>query len=186
MNPAQRRTYFRLWATACAEQGWSPKDEARRRETTARCMSEIGGPATDSTSDLGDQASLDASARWDTCRADYQTFARARNADWHEERLYGRGKNRLDRNRFRGEAAAFLARLRERSYIPEAGKRRRPIQPCDECEHFVAWGGGNPPPDYNPCALGHKLSFRMPDSREHDAPWGFYRRGCRDRAEISD
>ena len=85
-------------------------------------------------------------------------------------------------SRYTTEAlAAELARR-----MPETAKRRRPILPCDECEHFVAWTGGTPPATYKPCARGHALSFRMPDEREHDAPWGFYRRGCRDREEISD
>lgn len=137
MTPGQRSSYFLLWTGVCAEQGWSAKDKAKRNATTARCMSEIGAPATDSTTDLGedeitalfcylhhlaDQASLDKSARWDSCRQDYKTFSRARHADWHETQLYGEGKNKLDRNRFKGEASASRGALEDLD--PEAVRQR--------------------------------------------------------------
>jgi len=81
----------------------------------------IGGPKTDSTTDLGpdeitalfcylahlgDAASLDKSARWATCQENYRTFNRARQADWHEVKLYGKGRNKLDRQRFGGKTSA--------------------------------------------------------------------------------
>lgn len=35
MSPLQRKTYFgSLWPSACAVQGWNPKDEDRRRDVT--------------------------------------------------------------------------------------------------------------------------------------------------------
>lgn len=122
MTPRERSTYFgQLWPAACHANEWVVKDDAQRRAVTAECMRQVRGPKTDSTSALGpdevtalftyllhlaDSASLDKSARWDTCKEDYRTFNRARQADWHERELYGRGKNRFDRNRFRGATSA--------------------------------------------------------------------------------
>lgn len=121
MTPKARATYFALWQAAAAASGWSHKDEAKRRAVTTECMRLVRGPVVKSSSDLGedeitalfcyfehlgDAASLDKSARWDTCRTDYKTYARAKNADWHEEQAYGKGKNKLDRNRFKGETSA--------------------------------------------------------------------------------
>jgi hypothetical protein len=121
MTPKARATYFALWQAAAVASGWSHKDEAKRRAVTTECMRLVRGPVVKSSSDLGedeitalfcylehlgDAASLDKSARWDTCRADYKTYARAKNADWHEEQTYGKGKNKLDRNRFKGETSA--------------------------------------------------------------------------------
>ena len=58
---------------------------------------------------------------------------------------------------------------------------RKPIIPCDLCEHFVAWKKyADCPESYNPCALGKKMSFRMPEDYQA-IDWGFYKRGCRDR-----
>lgn len=137
MTPGQRSSYFLAWADVCKAQGWPAKDNARRSATTARCMSEIGGPATDSTTDLGedeitalfcylahlaDPASLDKSARWDTCKQDYKTFSRARHADWHETQVYGAGRNKLDRNRFKGETSASGGPLQDLD--PEEVRKR--------------------------------------------------------------
>ena len=137
MNARQRSSYFLAWAHVCEAQGWNSKDNSKRQGTTAACMAAIGGPTVSSTSELAedeitalfcflqhlaDPASLDKSARWDTCRQDYKTFARARNADWHEEQLYGRGKNKLDRNRFKGEASASRGPLEELD--PEEVRKR--------------------------------------------------------------
>lgn len=111
-----------LWPAACRAKGWHPKDAEIRREIVLVCMQEVRGPVV-TTSDpafgpdettalfcflehLADAASLDKSARWDTCKQDYRTYNRARQADWHERKLYGPGKNKLDRHRFGGAASA--------------------------------------------------------------------------------
>lgn len=59
--------------------------------------------------------------------------------------------------------------------------RSRPFKPCDNCRHFICHRGSNdPPPDFNPCAKGHQMSFRSP--REYgDDDWGHYRDPCPDR-----
>jgi hypothetical protein len=124
MTPGQRSSYFLLWADACAAQGWSAKDNAKRQQATVDCMRAVRGPATSSTSDLGQdeitalfcyltylktgEADLDAAARWVDCQQDYKAYSRARHADWHEQKLYGKtGKpNKLDRNRFAGAKSA--------------------------------------------------------------------------------
>lgn len=122
MTPGQRKRYHAdLWPAAALANEWDLGDDERRRRVTRDCMAAIGARITDSTSGLdedeitalfcylehlGDGASLDKSARWDTCRQDYKTYARAKQADWHERQLYGQGKNKLDRNRFKGEASA--------------------------------------------------------------------------------
>ena len=122
MTPAARSTYFsKLWPAAALANEWDIKDEARRRRVTIDCMTAVRAPITDSVSKLGedeitalftylfhlaDPSSLDKSARWVSCQEDYKTFARAKQADWHERQLYGKGKNKLDRNRFKGETTA--------------------------------------------------------------------------------
>ena len=61
-------------------------------------------------------------------------------------------------------------------------KRMSPIIPCDECGHWRNAPEGADLGKWNPCNLGHKLSFRVPDSPQDDV-WGFYRRNCRDRPD---
>ena len=122
MTPAARSHYFiELWPAAALANEWDVKDDARRRRVTLDCMKAVKGPETDSVSKMGedeitalftylrhlaDPASLDKSARWVTCQEDYKTFARAKQADWHERALYGKGKNKLNQNRFKGETSA--------------------------------------------------------------------------------
>ncbi len=122
MTAKERSVYFgHIWPNACLANEWEIKDDARRRAVTAECMRLVRGPQTDSAGSLGsdevtalftylvhlaDPSSLEKSARWVTCQEDYHTFNRARQADWHEAALYGKGKNKLDRNRFKGEASA--------------------------------------------------------------------------------
>lgn len=127
MSPAQRKHYFGLWIDVCAAKGWKAKDDARRREATLDCMRAVGGPVVGTSNadfsddeitalfcyldHLADRASLDKSARWVTCQEDYRAFSRARHADWHERETYGKGKNKLDRDRFKGEATAVAGPL---------------------------------------------------------------------------
>lgn len=122
MTPKARASYFgHLWPEACLANEWDVQNAAQRRAVTRECMRLIRGPATDSTSKLGeaeitalfvylrhlgDPASLEKSAEWVSCQDDYKTFALARNADWHERELYGKGTNKLDRNRFKGRKTA--------------------------------------------------------------------------------
>ena len=138
MNAAQRKPYFALWSAACTAQGWRSADNAKRQETTARCMAEINGPAVVSSNDLGEDeitalfcylkylgtgdADLDAAARWIDCKQDYKAFARARQADWHEKSLYGAKANKLDRDRFAGAKSAVGGPLEK--FDPKAIKQR--------------------------------------------------------------
>lgn len=140
MTPGQRSSYFLAWADVCAAQGWAAKDNAKRQEVTARCMAAVRGPAVASTSDLGEDeitalfcylrylktgdADLDSAARWVDCQQDYKAFARARQADWHEERAYGHSKkpNKLVRERFAGAKSAEGEPLEK--FDPAAIKKR--------------------------------------------------------------
>ena len=138
MTPATRTKYFQLWGAACLGQGWSAKDNARRNATTAKCMEEIRGPQTDSTTELGQDEvtalfcyleflahpdSLDHSARWVDCKTDYKAYNRARQADWHEVKTYGvAGSKKLARDRFNGERSASGEPLDK--FNPEAIRKR--------------------------------------------------------------
>ena len=123
MTPFARSKYFtELWPAACEGCDWNPKDDAQRRAVALECMRLVRGPLVTTSSPafgpdevtalftylihLADPTSLDKSARWVTCQEDYRTFNRAAQADYHEHALYGRGKNKLDRNRFGGVASA--------------------------------------------------------------------------------
>lgn len=138
MSPAQRKPYFALWAAACSAQGWRSADNAKRQETTVRCMAEINGPAVVSSNDLGEDeitalfcylkylatgdADLEAAARWIDCKQDYKAFARARQADWHEKILYGTKPNKLARDRFAGAKSAVGGPLEK--FDPKAINQR--------------------------------------------------------------
>lgn len=138
MTPATRTKYFGLWAAACRGQGWSVKDSAKRNATTAKCMEEIRGPQTDSTTELGKdevtalfcyleflahQDNLDLSARWLDCKTDYKAYNRARQADWHEVKTYGAaGSKKLARDRFNGQRSAKGEPLDK--FDPEAIRKR--------------------------------------------------------------
>lgn len=109
MNPATRKTYFRLWQAACAEQGWNPKDNKTRREHT------LHATQRESTTNLTPSqitalflylrhmaAPHDhALAReWETCKADPEKFNKLRQAEhWRKKAGYRHG-NKLDRERF--------------------------------------------------------------------------------------
>lgn len=139
MTPGQRVHYHKvLWPAACLANEWFVGDVEKRREVVLDCMRQVRGPLV-TTSDpafgsdevtalfcylehLGDAASLDKSARWDTCKADYRTYNRARQADWHERKLYGPKANKLDRDRFAGEKTASGGPLD--NLDPEAVRKR--------------------------------------------------------------
>lgn len=123
MTPGERVHYHKtLWPAACLANEWDLRDVEKRHEIVLRCMQEVRGPRVTTSSPqfgrdevtalfcflehIADQASLDKSAAWDSCKQDYRTYNRARQADWHERKLYGGGKNKLDRNRFKGAATA--------------------------------------------------------------------------------
>ena len=139
MTPGERNEYFgRLWPAACEVCDWNPKDDGQRRAVTLECMRLVRGPAVTASSPafgpdevtalfvylrhLGDPSSFDKSAEWARVQEDYRTYNRARQADWHERELYGRGKNRFDRNRFRGKASAAGGSLD--SLDPEEVRKR--------------------------------------------------------------
>lgn len=71
---------------------------------------------------LANQDDLDQSARWLDCQQDYKAFNRARQADWHEGKTYGRRPNKLDKNRFAGARSAQGGALDE--FDPEAIRKR--------------------------------------------------------------
>lgn len=64
----------------------------------------------------------------------------------------------------------------------------RPIPNCDECNHFTPYipqtESDVPPASYNPCAKGRAMRFRLPESMGdvNSGNWGYYLRGCKDRA----
>lgn len=140
MTPATRTRYFSLWSAACRCQKWDSTDQNLRRDITRQVMAAVGGPDTDSTSDLGpdeitalftflehkaDDASLAKSARWIDCQKDYRMFNRAKQADYHERALYGSNKrkpNKLDRNRFAGQRSALGEPLSD--FDPEEARKR--------------------------------------------------------------
>jgi hypothetical protein len=123
MTPGERVHYHKtLWPAACRVNGWPVSDAEKRREVVLVCMQQVRGPLV-TTSDprfgrdevtalfcflehLAAPDELDKSLRWDTCRQDYRTYNRARQADWHERKLYGRVPNKLDRDRFAGATSA--------------------------------------------------------------------------------
>lgn len=123
MTPGERVHYHKtLWPAACLANEWDLRDDERRRRVTLDCMQLVGGPLVTSSSPrfgrdevtalfcylehLSHPDDFDRAARWDTCKADYKTYNRARQADWHERQLYGKGKNKLDRDRFAGATSA--------------------------------------------------------------------------------
>jgi hypothetical protein len=124
MTAGERTKYFRdLWPAACAAKGWKRSDDDRRRTVVLECMRAVRGPMV-TTSDpkfrrdevtalfcylefLANPDDLDRSARWSDCQKDYRAYNRARQADWHEEKLYGSaGSRKLQRNRFAGRRSA--------------------------------------------------------------------------------
>jgi len=122
LNDVQRKIYFgQLWPAACQAKGWRVKDDVRRQHTTAECMRMVKAPITDSTTALGpDQVTalfcyldhlvhpgdLIRAAKWVDCQTDYRAYNRARQADWHQRKAYGRGGRKLTQNRFGGAATA--------------------------------------------------------------------------------
>jgi len=137
---SRQRTFYHCdaWPAACQAQGWTAGDADKRRAVALECMREVRGPLV-TTSDLafGDDEitalfcyldflahpdDLDRSARWLDCKQDYHAYNRARQADWHEQQLYGTKKNKLDRDRFAGAATAKGEPLEE--FDPDAIYKR--------------------------------------------------------------
>lgn len=123
MSPATRTRYFALWARAAAIKSWNPKDESQRHATVLACMVAVRGPQVTTSHTLFGPDEITAlfcyleflaapsdllkSARWVDCQQDYHAFNRARQADWHEDKAYGRqGSGKLRRNRFAGQESA--------------------------------------------------------------------------------
>lgn len=140
MTPAARVKYHRdFWPACCRALKWNHRDTELRRKVVLDCMRQVGGPMV-TTSDarfsfdettalftylafLGDQASLDKSARWADCKEDYRAFNRAKNADWHERQTYGAdGARKLQKNRFAGRKTAAGEPLE--SFDPEEIRKR--------------------------------------------------------------
>ncbi|TXT39202.1 MAG: hypothetical protein FD135_2352 [Comamonadaceae bacterium] len=75
--------------------------------------------------------------------------------------------------------------------LAEIARRRnisvslRPILKCEYCKHFKP--SEKPDDTYNPCAMGRKMEFRMPEGpTDRDGDWGFYLRCCPDRVSIAE
>lgn len=167
MSPGARKTYFRLWNAACAVKGWNAGDDDLRRAVVIECMEKVRGPlVTTSSPDFGPDETtalfvyLDhlahpsdmlKSAAWVDCQTDYHAYNRARQADWHETKVYGKaGSSKLRKDRFNGQRRAAgepLDRLdpeaiRKRHLTmvtrhEQKGYRRRKPQANDEVR-FVA------------------------------------------------
>jgi hypothetical protein len=124
MNKSQRITYHtRLWPAAAKAQGFTASDANIRRAVTARIMRAIGSPAT-TTSDprfgqpettalftalrhLGEPDSLTLRQRWLDCQADFVAFHQAKQADYWQDRAYGKtGGTKITRQRFGGRKRA--------------------------------------------------------------------------------
>lgn len=77
-----------------------------------------------------------------------------------------------------------LAEFTDEQLRAELGRRsqrrsdRTPAAWCDECQHF------NVDHKEAECARGHTMQFHMPEGPS--APFGFYRRHCRDRAATGE
>lgn len=123
MSPGTRTRYFSLWLAACKVKGWDAKDDGLRRATVLSCMAQVRGPqVTTSDPDFGPDeitalfvfldhlahpSDLLKAAAWVDCQTDYRAYNRARQADWHEEKTYGKvGSGKLRRNRFQGQKNA--------------------------------------------------------------------------------
>lgn len=75
----------------------------------------------------------------------------------------------------------LLAEIARRKASP--GKRRgRTFRNCDECRHFRKADVPLALVDtHNPCGLGHRTSFKVPETGDpYLEEWGYYRRGCGD------
>jgi hypothetical protein len=82
-----------------------------------------------------------------------------------------------------------LSKVSTDALLAELVRRRNAKPPravehyCDACLNFKPWNKrGDAPDDYNPCGMGHRMSFRMPE--DHEGPhgaFGYYRRVCSDR-----
>jgi hypothetical protein len=123
MTPSARKTYFRLWNAACAVKGWNSGDDDLRRAVVIECMEKVRGPLVTTSSPefgadettalfvyldhLAHPSDLLKAAAWVDCMTDYRAYNRARQADWHEEKAYGKaGSGKLRRNRFAGQKKA--------------------------------------------------------------------------------
>jgi len=111
------------WPAACAAQGWSPNDQARRRNVVLDAMVLVKGPYVTTSDDkfgpaettalftylrhLAEPDNITLKLRWDQCQADYSAFNEARQADYWQRVAYGpRGGNRWSRQRFGGKRQA--------------------------------------------------------------------------------
>src|SRR3569623_1889737 len=89
----------------------------------------------------------------------------------------------------------YLEQMKLRDYttaqlIEELAQRsnkqttKKPKHWCHDCKHHVVWEDGKTPneamPDgYNPCTMGHKMRFMMPE--EIGDEYGYYLPVCADR-----
>jgi hypothetical protein len=76
--------------------------------------------------------------------------------------------------------------LEEIARREQARTERKPVEHwCEDCARFKFWTkDGDPPNDYNPCSMEHKMSFRVPD--DYMDVCGYYRRICKDRQPVTE
>lgn len=124
MNAAQRRVYFtQVWPAACAAQGWSPKDDAMRRQCTATAMRLCGCAGITSASQLNSAQvtalfcylkhlarpmDLRLLSDWDDCQKDYISYNRTLQAGYWRTRAGYRKGGRIDRQRFEGRPSGGI------------------------------------------------------------------------------
>ena len=196
MDDVERAKYHgQWWPEACQTQRWRVKDEDRRRHVALECMRLVRGPmVTTSHPDWGHDEttalhtylriladpSLVNSQRWLDCQKDYVAFNRARQADWHERKAYGRkGSGKLARNRFAGAKSAqgepqeeFDPQAARKRHISMAYRNRQRTgyrskkQPAGE-HAFVAMIGGKVVA--GPELAGHKTASAKED--DHNCPF---------------
>ncbi len=114
---ARIRYHTTEWPAACSAQGWSPNDNARRRNVCLDAMFLVKGPPVTTSHEkfgsaettalfvylrhLADPDNITLKLRWDQCMADYIAFNEARQADYWQNKAFGsRGGGRWIRQRF--------------------------------------------------------------------------------------
>lgn len=136
MTPETRKTYFGLWNSACVEQGWNPKDTARRREVTLHVARECGFESNGSSTTLtphqvtalfvyltakGRPTSGQAQHDWKVCRADYVTFARLLMSEHFRKKAGYKAGGKMDQNI---HGVHFAAEIEDHTLSPQQVTQR--------------------------------------------------------------
>lgn len=159
MNASTRKIYFtQVWPAAARGLGCDRRDEDARRAVTREAMRLVGGPGTDSITQLGpdeitalftycrwlaDRDDLRLLSAWTSCQEDYHTYNRVLQGEHYRRRAGYAKRGRIDRNRFAGrshdglyeearmsaqEAEQYLLTMRARARGKER-KARKPKRP---------------------------------------------------------